>query len=320
MTRRAKPRLGKGLSGLINQPVAIDLQTEPKIDRSPVPTPGSDPAVAASAPKSGEMASLATGSIRPNPYQPRQTFDQESLDQLADSIRRSGIIQPIAVRKVGGERGWELVAGERRWRAAQLAGLKTIPAVICEASDREAAERSLVENLQREDLNPMERAQAFQNLIERFGFSQSDVAQRVSLARASVANLLRLLELEPEIQEFLRTGQLSLGHGKALLGAARGSSRVGAARRAVAERWSVRQAERWASGETKRQSGQAKKVLGNEAPSQKTELERQLSEHMGTRVRLTSGSRSGQGRLTIEFYSLEQFDGLMEKIGFTMMS
>ena len=126
MTRRAKPRLGKGLSGLINQPVAIDLQTEPKIDRSPVPTPGSDPAVAASAPKSGEMASLATGSIRPNPYQPRQTFDQESLDQLADSIRRSGIIQPIAVRKVGGERGWELVAGERRWRAAQLAGLKNI--------------------------------------------------------------------------------------------------------------------------------------------------------------------------------------------------
>lgn len=235
-------------------------------------------------------------------------------------------MQPIVIRKsTANERGiaWELVAGERRWRAAALAGLESLPALVAEVDDRAAAEWAIIENVQREDLNPMDRAWAFKNLAVKFGLSQAEIAERVGVDRSSVSNLIRLTELEREIQDAIAHNQLSTGHGKALLGLPPGTERVALADRSRREHWSVRRLERWVSlasegvgtvGEIDPSGGA---VTGSAAL---TELEKQLGDHLGTRVRIRTDASRSRGKLIIDFYNLDQFDGIAARMGFQMRS
>lgn len=237
-------------------------------------------------------------------------------------------MQPLVVRRAAaknpdGDAMWELVAGERRWRAARLAGLAEIPAVVAEIDDRAAAEWAIIENVQREDLNPIERGAAFRNLASTFGLTQAQIAERVGIDRSSVANLMRLCDLEPEIRDAIASGALDIGHGKVLLGMPAGAARAGLAERASRENWTVRRLERWVRlaeqgiEGTALANAESAAVTGS---ASLTDLERQLGDHLGTRVRISTDSSRTRGRVAIEFYSLEQFDGLMERLGFQFRS
>jgi ParB family chromosome partitioning protein len=268
---------------------------------------------------------IAVNEIVASPYQPRRIFDDGALAQLADSIRRAGVMQPIIVRRAtqgagsGGGVRYELVAGERRWRAARLAGIAAIPALVRDLSDEQAAEWAVIENVQREDLNPMERAEALQRLSSRFRLTQAQIAERVGIDRSSVANLIRLLELEEPLRLLVSSGSLGLGHGRALLGVAPGPARVTLGERAASEGWSVRKLERVCASiaapvsATTAQPGAAdfSRLAARAA------LEKQLGEHLGTKVQITTDRSGNRGRLTIEFFDLDHFDGLLTKLGFT---
>lgn len=264
--------------------------------------------------------------VVPNRYQPRGEIGAESLQELADSIKRSGVMQPIAVRR-GADGGFELVAGERRWRAAKLAGLEHIPAVVVELDDRSAAEWAIVENVQREDLNPIDRALAFERLIAEFSATQAEIAERVGISRVAVANTLRLLDLEPAIASMVAAGELSGGHAKALLMAPAGEGRIAAAKKAADAGWSVRATEQWASDAAKRTAnatlrGEPAAVLGvtKARAIHVAALEKQLSDHLGTKVRVKTSASGKKGRIVLEFYSLEHFEGLVSRMGFRMES
>jgi ParB family chromosome partitioning protein len=251
--------------------------------------------------------------VTASPYQPRKHFDEAALDTLAESIKRSGLVQPIVIReRRGAEREhtkWELVAGERRWRAAERAGLKKVPAIVVAIDDERAAEWALVENLQREDLNPIDRAGAMVALAERFGLSHGEIAERVGLDRTSVTNLVRLLELEPAVQQLIAMGALGLGHGRALLACAPGSRRIDLAKRAVREQMSVRQIE----SEVRERGGQ-RRAGGKDRSAALVDLEKQFGDYLGTKVSLrTSGKR---GKIVIEFFDLDHFDALASRMGF----
>jgi ParB family chromosome partitioning protein len=259
--------------------------------------------------------------IGPSPFQPRRVFDEGPLQQLADSIRRAGVMQPVIVRAVsgGGLKKYELVAGERRWRAAQLAGVIAIPALVRELSDEQAAEWSFIENVQREDLNPMERGEALHRLASRFRLTQHEIADRVGLDRSSVANLIRLLELEESLRELVSSGKLGLGHGRALLSVPAGAARVALGERAARESWSVRALERACAALTTpvkaSAPGEAKDFSRLAA---RAALEKQLGEHLGTKVQITTDRSGARGRLSLEFYDLDHFDGLLGKLGFSV--
>lgn len=245
--------------------------------------------------------------VSPSPYQPRRTFDPEALQRLADSIRRSGLMQPIVVRPKNGR--FELIAGERRWLAATQVGLAMVPAMVRDVDDREAAELSLVENMQREDLDPMERCHGFRNLMEQFGLTQAEVARQVGVERSTVANLVRLVELESEIQEMVSRGALGLGHAKALLALPGGPSRVHAAHTAVKKGWTVRKLEQ--AGSRGNGGGDAKPRAVEIA-----DLEERLTAHLGTRVSVMLGRDKKKGKLVIEFYGIDHFEGLVSRMGF----
>jgi ParB family chromosome partitioning protein len=271
------------------------------------------------APQSDGLQSIPVEQIVPNRRQPRTDFDGAALAALADSIRSAGLMQPIMVRPMGDK--FELVAGERRWRAAKLIGLASIPALVRVIDDQSAAELAIIENIQREDLNPIERAQALRRLADDFALTHQQIAEKVGLDRASVSNLLRLSDLDSSTAEFVRAGRLSQGHAKALLGLNDLSTRAQMASQAMAQEWSVRELERRVQLV---QKGGSVVPRGTSNPSSEVtardanvaDLERQLADHLGTRVRLQLGRKKGSGRLTIEFYNLDQFDGLMQKIGF----
>jgi len=272
--------------------------------------------------------------VQPNPFQPRREMDPEALESLASSIRQSGVIQPILVRplprgggSVAGSDAYQLIAGERRWRAAQAAGLDAIPAIVRDLDDESAAELALVENIQREDLNAIERAGALRVLVERFGLTQTQVGERVGLNRSSVANLMRLGELEDEIQALIAQDRIGAGHGKALLAIPAGTRRIELAHRAAEHRWTVRALERAVTnaqrhGPDERSPGEnaAAGAVGESGDDDRSaslaDLERQLGEHLGTKVRIKTDGSGQKGRMVVEFYGLEHFDGLMEKIGF----
>jgi len=256
---------------------------------------------------------LDLSACEPNKYQPRSTVDDESLASLAMSIQSAGVMQPIVVRpKLGSGNRFEIVAGERRWRAARLAGLSALPAIVRELSDEQSAEWALIENVQREDLNPMDKARAFATLSEQFGLSHAAVADRVGVERPTVTNLVRLLDLENEIQELIRIAVLQVGHGKVLLSMSGGAARVKLAGRAVREGWSVRRLEE----EAKRTETPAAPLQKVERPAQIVDLEKQLGDHLGTKVMIATDKSGKKGRVTLEFYDLEHFDGLMGKLGF----
>ncbi|RMG55795.1 MAG: ParB/RepB/Spo0J family partition protein [Gammaproteobacteria bacterium] len=247
--------------------------------------------------------------IRRGKYQPRIHIRPEALQELADSIRAQGLVQPVVLRPV--EEGYELIAGERRWRAAQMAGLHEIPAVIRDIPDQAAAAMALIENIQREDLNAMEEAQAIRRLIDEFGLTHQQAAEAVGRSRTAVSNLLRLLELEEQVKALVDEGLLEMGHARALL-ALKGERQVEAAQQVVKKALSVRQTE-----------ALVKRLLNTaEAPKQKAgtarnpdvvRLEEDLSERIGAPVRIDYDKR-GKGRLVIEYSSLDELDGILERI------
>ena len=308
MSIQAKPqrpsRLGRGLSSLIG-PAPVEV--------APLSAPLATPA------DSG-LTWLALTSIRPNPRQPRQYFDPIALQQLADSIKTAGLMQPLVVRLVAGSTDqYELIAGERRWRAAQIAGLERLPASIHNINDEQAAEWALIENLQREDLNAIERARAFARLAEEFGLSHEQIAQKVSSDRSTITNTLRLLALPEEIQQSVVEGRLSAGQARALAGLANAAQQLHLARTAASQAWSVRQVEAAVKKMAAAQNGEitpdalAATRVQRVIP-QLQDLENQISQQLGTAVHIRQGKKKGSGSLTIEFYSLDQFDALMARL------
>lgn len=245
-------------------------------------------------------------------------MDPAALEALAASIATSGLMQPLVVRPIVGAPGvYEVIAGERRWRALERLGRTEAPAIVRSVPDQEAAELSLVENLQREDLNPMDRAAALQRLVEEFALTHQDLAARIGLDRATITNLLRLNTLDAETASHIRDGSLTAGHAKVLAGIADVSRRCGLAALAVQGGWSVRQLEREATERADVPRGTSK--AKSDAPTGRAHLqrlERDLQEHLGTRVRIQLGRKKGVGELRIQFFSLDEFDGLMQRIGF----
>lgn len=259
------------------------------------------------------LREVPVASIRPNAYQPRSHFDEDALASLAASIRELGVLQPVLVRELppDDEHDFELIAGERRWRAAKRAGLQTIPVIVRTADDAAALEQALVENLHREDLNALEEAAAYQQLIEDFGLTHDEVAQRVGKSRTAVTNTLRLFQLPPSIQKLVAENQLSAGHARALLGTPDRAYQEALARRAVAEGLSVREVE---DAVRARSALNAPATTANETatpgrrlrPPGLLELEELLSGHLDTRVKVDMGAK--KGRVLIEFSTLEDLE------------
>lgn len=255
-----------------------------------------------------ERLTLPISRVEPRSTQPRREFDEEKLEELADSIREYGMIQPITVRSL--ERGYyQIIAGERRWRAARMAGLSEVPVRIIEADDRLSSEMALVENLQRDDLKPLEEARGYKTLMEQYALTQEDVAQRVQKSRSAVANALRLLSLSDEVLKLMENGSLSAGHARTLLGLADEAMQLNAAKKVIAEELSVRQTEALVQRlkEPKKPAGEK----AGDGVDYKKEAERALTEKLGREVRISGGNK---GKITLSFYSADDREKLMEAL------
>jgi ParB family transcriptional regulator, chromosome partitioning protein len=251
------------------------------------------------------LQEIPVSAIRPNPQQPREHFDEESLGSLAESIREVGVLQPILVR-AGGD-GFELIAGERRWRAARRVGLQTIPAIVRTADDAAMLQQAIIENVQREELNPLEEAAAYQQLIEDFSLSHDDVAARVGRSRTTITNTLRLLQLPPAIQRYVKDGSLRMGHARALLGTPDRAFQEQLAKRAVAADLSVREVEdaiRTREGTSVSKTTRARGAKLR--PPGLMELEELLGDYLETRVRISMGP--SRGKVEIDFATLEDLE------------
>ncbi len=319
-TKRA--RLGRGLSALVDHApgVQIDLNDQAAHATHTGQSTNTKPPIQ-SIDEHERVHEIPLGEIRPNPHQPRRDFDEESLRSLADSIRAHGVMQPIVVRRAGNGGGFELIAGERRLRAAKLAELSTIRAVLDSADDNRSAELALIENIQRADLNPIERAMGLRQLLDRFGSTQQELADRMGMSRSGLANLLRLLELEEQLQQWVAEGKLSTGQAKVLLSCDDAARRGTLATQCIEQEWTVRQLEsQCARGEehptpVESQTVPADEPTGTRVESVLRDLERRLSEQLGTRVSLRTNTTGTRGRVIIEFYDLDQFDGLLSRMG-----
>lgn len=294
-TPAKKRGLGRGLEALLGPKAAAEA---PKLEATPQDT----------------LRSLPVASLSPGRYQPRQRMAEDKLAELAESIKAQGVIQPIVVRELGDAR-YEIIAGERRWRASQLAGLDQIPVVVREVDDRTVVAMALIENIQREDLNPLEEAQALQRLIDEFDLTHAEAADAVGRSRAAVSNLLRLLELPPAIRALLEARRLEMGHARALLTLAPDmASKL--ASDAAEHGWSVREVEhrvqQLMSGKVP--GTPARKTAGKAAPhADIASLERELGEALGTRVVVQHG-RGNKGRLVIHYSDLDTLDGVLERL------
>jgi len=253
-----------------------------------------------------EIEDVPLSLISPNPFQPRRVFDEAELEELANSVKAKGVLQPILVRKLG-DGGYELIVGERRWRAAKLAGLKKIPAIIRPATDAEAMEMALIENLQRKDLNPLEAARAYQRLMKEFGLTQEAVARALGKERSSIANTVRLLALQSEVQTWVESDQLSWGHAKVLLAVSDPEQQVRLGRRAVTERLSVRDLERLVR--PAHRAGRSNDARKGHRPS---EIEERMSRRLGTKVRLIHGKTGG--KIIIDYYSPADLERVIDMI------
>ena len=258
-------------------------------------------------PELPEVQHLRIDAIVPNRYQPRQTFPPQELAELAASLKQSGLLQPVLVRRKG-DGMYELISGERRWRAAREAGLETIQAMIRNCSDEESILLALVENLQREDLNPIEMARAYQRMMNEFGLTQDIVAQRVGCERSSVANAVRLLQLPVEVQHLIETDQLSAGHAKVILGLASPAEQLRVAHLAVSRNLSVRETEHILSSGLIARKRHAKEPRR----SPFSDVEERLQKRLGTKVSVLNGRRGG--KVIIHYFSSAELDGLLERL------
>lgn len=314
-------RLGRGLSSLMATPVAIQPPAKPPSDSPTVKPTLSTPFASSSQTDSANqprdqsgLRHLTVASIQPNRHQPRQRFDPGAIRTLAESIASEGMMQPIVVRPMEGTGDqYELIAGERRWRAAQQAGLEHVPALVRELSDEKSAEWALIENLQREDLNAIEKAEAFQRLGDQFGLSHSEIAKRVGLERSSVSNLLRLLDLSDFVRDLVREKMLSMGQARAIAGLSDADQQRALAERAVREGLSVRQVEDAARQSQQPATAQPTKLPGAGSPVL-SDLEKQIGQQLGTKVKIRAGRKKGAGTLAIDFYSLDEFDALLSRL------
>lgn len=258
----------------------------------------------------GELLTLPISKVEPRKEQPREYFDEQALAELADSIAQYGLIQPITVRKL--DSGYyQIIAGERRWRASRLAGLDEVPVRVIEADDRLTAELALVENLQREGLNPIEEAKGYRTLIEAHGLTQDEVAKSVGRSRPAVTNALRLLSLSPKVLEMVEKGELSAGHARALLTVSEANKQLDAANEVIRKSYSVRKTEQLASRLSKEAKSEPSKATGISV-DYAAEVSEQLSKLLGRRVKLTDGKKTG--RIELEFYGADDREALINAL------
>jgi ParB family transcriptional regulator, chromosome partitioning protein len=300
----ARNALGRGLGALIHEPEVV-----PQVIPATTST-GAASAVALAPIFAGGPLQIDIDLIDPSPYQPRTRFAEAGIEELAQSIRTSGIIQPLIVRKIGAR--YQLIAGERRWRASQRAQLLRVPVVLREVTDEQALELTLVENIQREDLNPIEQARAFDRLMEEFHLTQDEVASRTGKDRATVANSVRLLSLEEPLLVWIEEGKITAGHGRALLAIEDRKLRNDLGLKASRGKLTVRQLERMATRRSRR-SGQQGQAAGTFDPNRQAALD-ELQKHIGTRVSLHMPTKGHAGQLILEFYDEEQLNGLYERL------
>jgi ParB family chromosome partitioning protein len=301
-----KKRLGRGLDALLTRPATDAAQV--------ADTSETDQPVAAA---EDSLRNLPVDLLQRGQYQPRVDMRQDTLDDLAASIRTQGVVQPIVVRPIHtghtGTQHYEIIAGERRWRAAQMAGLEEIPAVVREIPDESAVAMSLIENIQRENLNPLEEAQALERLVHDFDLTHQEAATAVGRSRTAVSNLLRLLELSDKVKEMVASRELEMGHARALLGIPSQSQQIDAARQVVRKGMSVRATEQL----VRRMNAPAAAKGGKTADASKDKdiqrLEMDMSDKLGARVRIDH-SKKGTGKLVISYNSLDELDGILKHI------
>ena len=306
--KKDKPKhLGRGLESLMGSIINIgqELSSTPAAeDKHNLPVDKN---------LQNSRAEISVGEIVPNPFQPRQTWNDDQLRDLSNSIRENGIIQPIIVRQKGINK-YEIIAGERRFRAAQLAGLDKVPAMVRETTDTEMLSLALIENIHRADLNPMERAGAYQKFLETFSLTQEQAAQKLGEDRSVIANHIRLLSLPNEIKQMLTDGSLSMGHARAILALPTEDLKKKLANRALAGRLSVREVERLVRiALTQKDNATAKAVI--EKPAHIKDLESKIRGRLGTNVKIIAGKKGSRGKIIIEYYSLDEFDSIAEKLG-----
>ncbi len=308
----ARNALGRGLGALIRELEGKKPEPAPTPPQ-PQPTAAGSAAAAMPArqPMQGGTQEIDIDLIEPSPYQPRTKFHEQSLDELARSIKASGIIQPLVVRPLGSK--FQLIAGERRWRAAQRAGLNKVSAIVKQVPDELALEMTLVENIQREDLNAMEAARAFERLMDEFHLTQEAVAERTGKDRATVANAIRLLKLETQIQGWIEEGKLTAGHGRALLAVPEQQLRMRYAHRASRGALTVRQIEKLAARRSQGKHPQPPPAPPHLDPNIRTALE-ELQRHLGTRIILHLKTKMRPGQLVLEFYDDAQLMGLYDRL------
>lgn len=311
MAKPSQSRLGRGLGALITsgtstpKPAAASTATGP-ISKAPAAPEAANEGLPG-------YREIATHQIEPNPYQPRKEFAAEALTDLVESIRAEGLLQPIVVRPVGDK--FQLIAGERRWRAFQQLKIKSIPARVMTSSDASSASLALIENLQRADLNPLEEAHGYASLIRDFDLTQDAAAQRVGKGRATVANSLRLLSLDAELQGYVGKGLLSVGHAKVLLGVENSAERLVLARRALEQGLSVRALEELLKHNSTGGAGKRRKIPTATATAL-ADVEKRLTSHLGARTTLKHSPK--KGRIIIEYQGNEDLSRVLEKMGVTL--
>ncbi len=313
MSKSAR-RLGRGLDSLVSD--LSERVGRRRVERF-TPEEETKPVTSEEAGAGVEALTIDVRGLEPNPAQPRHNINDADVLSLAESIRQSGLLQPITVRRHEGR--FQIIAGERRWRAAQAAGLERISAVVREATDEQMLEWALIENIQREDLNAIDRAKAYRELCARFGLKPEEVGVRLTEDRTTVVNYLRLLELPAEIQEMVAAGHLSMGHARCLLGVEEDTQRIRLAESTAQNGLSVRALEEIVRREKKRSA----KTEDGEAKTEPTvrahvrDLQGRFEEAVKTKVTIREGKRKGSGRIVIEFYSLEDFDRIAGLMGVT---
>lgn len=291
MSKRKKG-LGRGLGALLSDSDAVQ-QTTPSTDE-----------------KQDSIQEIPVSAIEPNPFQPRKDFDPEALQELAESIKVQGIIQPITVRRLEAGK-YQIISGERRWQASQLAGLSTIPAYVRTADDQQMLELALIENIQRQDLNPIEIALSYQRLITECGLKQEELGDRVGKKRSTVTNYLRLLKLPPDIQAGLRDGLLSMGHARALVALEDPAQQLFIYKKIISEKLSVRQVEQLVQAVQKK-SPRAPKPGNRELAPELKQLQQRLSSHFGTKIQIKTGKSPDKGEIKIPFTSIDELNRLLE--------